>query len=149
MINLVWARLYTIKSPGKIELALTFTDKSVGFTRYDSTSPDQRLEMEENAISKNNKKLCSSSASSEVRLCTSKNPINAEFEPISLGNAVKFKTKGNHVLAIGDYNENTEMYDVVILEENKAHQNKIFFAIELRDPDINVKPFVSAQTNKK
>lgn len=148
-IGSVIGYLYTIKSPGKINLALTITNNSVGWTKYDSTSQDQKLEMIDNTISRNNKKVCSSSSSSEVRLCISQNPINAEFEPISLGNSVKFKTKGNHVLAIGDFNENTEMYDVIVLEESQSHQNKFFFSVELRDSELQMKPFSSSQSNKK
>lgn len=144
----VQALLYTIKSPGKIELALTITENSVGFTKYDSTSQEQKLELLESTVSRNNKHLCSASNSSEVRLCISRNPINADFEPIFIDNSVKFKTRGNHVLAIGDYNENTEMYDAVVLDESKSHLNKIFFVIDQRESEPVMKPFSVAKSNK-
>jgi hypothetical protein len=149
LINFVYSELFTIKSPGKMVLALTITENSGGFTKYDPTSQDQKLEMVDNSIGRNNKKICSSSNSSEVRLCISKDPINADFEPIYLNNSVKFKTRGNHVLAVGDYNVNTEMYDIVILEENKASINKFFFSIDSRDEDSLLKPYVTSKTNKK
>lgn len=146
--SFVFSELFTIKIPGKTTLALTITENSVGFTKYDPTSQEQKLEMIDNTISRNQKKICSSAASSEVRLCLSQNPINAEFEPISLGNSVKFKTKGNHVLAMGDFNVNTEMYDLVVLEESKSHQNKIFFKIDENENELIVKSTGSVKSNK-
>ena len=148
-INIIFAKLYTVKLPGSPELALTITSHSVGFEKYDEELQSQKLEIKDGIISKNNKKLCTAATSSEVRLCTSKNPINAEFILVSSGNLVKFITKGNHILAIGDFNESTQMYDVAILEENKTLPKNFNFSVIPIDSDSSIDTLLFSKNNEK
>ncbi|KAM0681233.1 hypothetical protein GINT2_000431 [Glugoides intestinalis] len=115
-LNKATCLFYTIRDKN---LAFTITSQNVGFTKYDPKSDEQHVEMENGRIIKNDKFVCVSALSSEVRLCTSTTPIVFEFSLLESHGIYKLQTRGSDVLAVGDFNENTQMYNAIVIDENE------------------------------
>lgn len=124
LLSMVKSEFYTIHENGENNLALTITEDNVGFRKYDRTAEEQIIEMKNDEIMKNGKRMCSSPTSTHVELCSSGNPIDATFKPIEMNGLYVLKVRGNRVLAIGDYNVNTEMWDVKVIEERQAERGE-------------------------
>ncbi|ELA42482.1 uncharacterized protein VICG_00581 [Vittaforma corneae ATCC 50505] len=143
LFTIVKSEVYTIRENRPTGLALTITDDNVGFTEYDPTSPEQKIEFKDGALMRNDKRVCASPNSSKVKLCASGRPNNANFELIQYGTMFKVGTRGSHVLVIGDYNSSTEMYDANVIDERKV--TNYWFIIEPRIDDFLYSTFETSR----
>lgn len=115
---------YTIRDKDVSNLAFTITGQNVGFSKYDPRSDEQQVEIKNGRLIKNDKVVCVSAVSSEVRLCSSTTPIIYEFSLLDSNGTFKLQTRGTHVLAIGDFNEATQMYNAIVIDENDRNSCK-------------------------
>lgn len=127
----VLGAIYTIKSIGNSGLALTITDHNVGFTKLEKNLEEQKInvDFETKRISRNGKTLCASSITNELRLCITENPIIGDFLFMEENGFYKIQTNGSLLLAVGDYNSNTQMYDAILVKGNTGNK-KYWFTVK-------------------
>lgn len=110
--------------------ALTIKEGHVGFDEYDPNSHDQIFSMEDDVISQNNLTVCASRETLQVGTCTTNRELIKTFEMISKGEYAKFIVVGGKVLSVGEYNSETEMYNVLVSDPEKVRHDDFFFRVE-------------------
>lgn len=144
--KLTVGKLYTIRQNTSPQYALTITDENIGFVKYDPSIEEQKVEIEDGEIVRNRRRVCVAPNTPEVRMCIARNPVYSRFEPIENKGLHKFRIRGSQVLSIGDFNENTQMFDAVVLEEKDAQFKGMYiFAIDERPDEY---PFDNYQISK-
>lgn len=148
LFELTFGKLYTIRQNTFPQYALTITDENIGFVKYDPSIEEQKVEINDGEIVRDKRKVCVAPNTPEVRICIAKNPVYSRFEPIEINNLFKLRIRGSQVLSIGDFNENTQMFDAVVLEEKDAQYKGMYiFTIDERPEEYPFDNF-KISTNK-
>lgn len=127
LLGITRAQIYTIRENGGEDLALTITEDNVGFKKYDPSADEQQIEIVDDEIMRNGKRVCTSPSTTRVELCSSKHPIDASFRVLENNKMHMFQIRGNQVLAIGDYNTNTGMWDAKVILRRVAERGERFW----------------------
>jgi len=125
LLDIARAEVYAIRENGGGNLALTITDDNVGFRKYDPSADEQKIEVtDEDEIMRNGKRVCTSPSTANVVLCSSKHPIEASFRRLEHAKMYMFRIRGDYVLAVGDYNMNTGMWNAKIVPQRTAERGE-------------------------
>lgn len=133
---------YEISLNQNPNMVLYMDNMAVGWVNKTTLAPKDKhydAYMENKAIKIADKYLCKSLESTEATSCSTATAKTGIFDILFVNGLAMLKPDKSHVLAIGEYNMNTDMYDAIIVPIKSVPEEHYFLDIIKHDGGESVR----------